>query len=245
MADIQGVEGVINLFNLSGAKNFAIYDVFKQNKLALFKAEANTTAELIEKFKEFAKSLSNRNYDIVIVKDNEKIKFTFSNNTNNTMQNNNDVAKLNDVLNEIAELKSKLQEKQTNTNIDYTQLIEYKIENKFLKEQNDNLKKELEDLQVYVDELEIQLKTLSDKLQNDDKFLKYYNLFKDDKNKSNETNKAVVNDNVSNHQDNDKKNTIKEFLKVITQNFTIVEIKKLTEKLKDKNTISQIKNFLL
>jgi len=245
MADIQGIDGVVNLFNLSGAKNFAIYDIFKQNKLPLFKAEANTTAELIDKFKEFAKSLSNRNYDIIIVKDDEKIKFTFSNNNINQMQSNtNDTAKLNDVLNEIAELKSKLQERNTQPSIEYSQWIEYKIENKFLKEQNETLKKEIEDLQVYVDELEIQLKTLSDKLQNDDKFLKYYNLFKD-KDKANESNKAVVNDNVSNASDNDKKETIKEFLKVVTQNFTINEIKKLTEKLKDKNTINQIKNFLL
>lgn len=227
MADIKGIEGVANYLNLIQANNIAVYDTFKQNKLPLIKIEASNTKDLVDKFKEFAINLKPKNYDVIVQKnDTEKLKFSFSNEIESLSAN----ADLLSLQSQIAELKQALSQpaKQT-SDLNY---IEYKIKCEFLEKENRELEKELTEAEQYISELEVQVQILNEKLKNDDKFLKYYSMFKDKKEP--EPNKPVLNDSEKEQVKNEKKEILKNILKFLSANFTNDELKKLLEFVKNK-----------
>jgi lipoate-protein ligase A len=231
-ADIKGVEGVVNMLQLSGAKNFAIYDVFKQNKLPLFKAEASTTNDLITKFREFSTSLQNKNYDIVIQNGDEKIKFTFSNQTTpETVPPGNLAEQIASIIdNKLSEIKKPSE----NTSLEF---VEYKIENRFLKNENEQLKKELAEFENLVEQLQTENELLKHKLQSEDKILKYYELFNGKKETMKQETKPVLSDSEKEQIKNEKKQILIEITSFLNSNFSIDELKKLKELLSIKKDL--------
>ncbi len=237
MADIKGIDGVVNYLKLIEAKNMAIYDVFKQNKLPLFKIEANNTDELTKKFTDFSSSLKHKNYDVIVLKDNEKLKFTFSNEIENKEQTIlND--ELSTKLNLILETLSKPDPKNTTSN-NYAEYIEYKIKCEFYQKEIDKLEKDLAEAEQYISELEMQIQLLQEKLKNDDKFLKYYSMFKEN---NKEEKKPVLNENLSEDLKNEKKKILTEITTFLAKNFTNDELKKLNSMLQTK--VDMLKSML-
>lgn len=227
MADIIGTNNAIKIIELNEATSFAIYKDYKQNATPIFKHEGKQNAKCIQVFKDIANSIGQNEYEVVIWKDGEnndveKIRFTF--------------------INDIPKQEPKVEQIQTSLNSN-VELIEARIENKFLKEKVNELNDEIaalgELLEKYEKEVAILKESVKDPKQG---VYERLNLLLDQKVLNINTQKSQPALAENNSENSNKKELAKELISVVFAKFNESEVKKLIQFVKENSQM--IKSYL-